>query len=105
MISAPRLRPWVAVPALLLALPPSARPQSTNATPQQQAAAPAKDPATKKILTLADYGRWNRIASSAISPDGKWVAYVFQPNDGDGTLFVKQLDGDKIFTVPVGSVP
>ena len=102
-----RLRPWLAASALVLSLPVQGRAQTSNAQQQaqQQAATTAKDPGTKKVLTLADYGRWNRIASSAISADGKWVTYVFQPNDGDGTLYVKQLDGDKSFTIAVGSAP
>lgn len=47
----------------------------------------------KRPLTLADYGAWSRITQVALSPDGKWMAYAHQPNDGDATFFVKQLDG------------
>ncbi len=71
-------------------------------TPQSGASAQATD-AGKKVLTLADYGKWNRITSTALSPDGKWMTYAYQPNTGDTTLFVKQLDGDKLYTIPVGS--
>jgi dipeptidyl aminopeptidase/acylaminoacyl peptidase len=56
-----------------------------------------------KVLNLADYGRWNRITSTGLSPDGKWMTYAYQPNEGDATLYVKQLDGDKVFTIPIGS--
>lgn len=58
-----------------------------------------------KVLNLPDYGRWNRITSTALSPDGKWMSYAYQPNEGDATLYVKQLDGDKVFTIPIGSAP
>lgn len=58
-----------------------------------------------KVLNLPDYGRWNRITSSGLSPDGKWMSYAYQPNEGDATLFVKQLDGDKVFSIPIGSAP
>ena len=58
-----------------------------------------------KVLNLADYGRWNRITSVALSPDGNWMSYAYQPNDGDATLYIKQLSGDKLYTVPVGSAP
>ena len=58
-----------------------------------------------KVLNLPDYGRWNRITSTTLSPDGKWMTYAYQPNEGDATLFVKQLDGDKLFTIPIGSAP
>ncbi len=57
----------------------------------------------KKVLTLADYGRWNRIASTAIAPNGLWFAYAYTPNDGDGTLTIKELDGAKTFTQPRGT--
>ena len=75
----------------------------------QKTAAPSTGPAAatapdgKKILTLADYGPWKRVTSAAISDDGKWVTYTFSPNDGDETLFVKQIDGDTLYTVPIGS--
>ena len=59
----------------------------------------------KRVLTVADYGRWNRITQTAISPDGKWVSYAYQPNDGDATLHVKELDGTKIYTISVGTPP
>jgi dienelactone hydrolase len=64
-----------------------------------------RDPGTKKVLGLADIGRWNRIASTALSADGQWMTYVYQPNDGDGTLYVRQLDGAKSYTIPIGSAP
>ena len=105
---------------LALALPSFALAQNPTPTPtpgaaqqqaQPQAAVSPKgsDPGTKKVLNLPDYGRWNRIVTPTISADGRWVAYAFQPNDGDPTLFVKQLDGtgagDKLFSIPVASAP
>jgi dipeptidyl aminopeptidase/acylaminoacyl peptidase len=77
----------------------------------QQAANPAivaqgsahVDTARDKILGLADIGRWKRITNPALSDDGKWASYVFAPNEGDDTLFVRQLDGPARYTVPVGS--
>jgi len=68
-------------------------------------AAVRNDPGSKKILGLADIGRWNRIANTGLSADGQWMTYVYQPNDGDGTLYVRQLEGAKSFTIPVGSAP
>jgi dipeptidyl aminopeptidase/acylaminoacyl peptidase len=95
------LGPALALPLLLRAQTPSTAPQQ-QAQPQS---ASAKDPGTRKVLNLPDYGRWNRIVTPTISNSGQWVAYAFQPNDGDPTLYVKQLDGDKLFTIAVGSVP
>lgn len=56
----------------------------------------------KKILNVGDYGRWNRITSTAISNDGKWMSYAYAPNEGDVTLFVKQIDGTQLHTIAVG---
>ena len=72
--------------------------QVSAATPSTSAS--RGDP--KKALTLADYGRWNRITQTAISPDGKWMSYAYQPNDGDVTLYVKELDGSKVYTIAAG---
>ena len=77
--------------------------------PGQQAAAPqgsaTPDPGGKKVLGLADIGRWNRIGNAALSSDGKWMTYIYTPNEGDGTLYIRQLDAGKVYTIPVGSAP
>ncbi|NJD19742.1 MAG: hypothetical protein FIA95_10740, partial [Gemmatimonadetes bacterium] len=57
----------------------------------------------KRPLTLADYGPWSRITQVALSPDGKWMAYAHQPNDGDATFFVKQLDGTAVYQAVNGA--
>ena len=92
----------LALPVALLTASPSARQQAggggTAAPP-----APKTAPDGKKVLTLADYGPWKRITSTAISDDGKWVTYTLTPNDGDETLYVKQLDADRLYTIPIGS--
>ena len=75
---------------------------TASATPQGEAHA---DPGNKKILGLADIGRWSRINSAALSSDGRWMTYVYQPNEGDGTLYVRQLDGNKTDTIALGSAP
>ncbi|MFI5230606.1 MAG: hypothetical protein ACHQWU_16155, partial [Gemmatimonadales bacterium] len=89
--------------ALITLAPLGAGAQNTSsATPQGETHA---DPGAKKILGLADIGRWNRINSAALSSDGAWMTYVYQPNEGDGTLYVRQLAGGKTYTIPVGSAP
>lgn len=60
----------------------------------------------KKVLTVDDYGRWNRIDSAAISPDGKWMTYAYSPAEGDKTFFIRSLESDaKPTEVPYGSSP
>ena len=59
----------------------------------------------KKVLTLDDYARWRRIGSTTISPDGNWMTYAYNPNEGNDTLYVELLEGDTKYTVPLGSGP
>ena len=89
----------------LAAVPAAAFAQANTGAPSQQGASDKKDPGALKVLNLPDYGRWNRITATAISPDGKWMTYTLQPNDGDATLLVKQLDGDRVYTVNAGTAP
>ena len=84
----------------------SASPRQTGKAAPAASAVPATSaPADLKTLNVTEYGRWNRITSTALSPDGKWMSYAYAPNDGDATLYVKSLDGDKLYTIRVGSAP
>ncbi len=94
----------IAAFGLIALLPAVSVAQNNGSGPAQQGAAKS-DPGTKKVLGLADIGRWSRIANAELSSDGKWMAYVQTPNEGDGTLHLLELDGSKTFTVPVGSAP
>jgi acetyl esterase/lipase len=75
------------------------RPRSSDTTAHKTA------PDGKKVLTLADYGPWKRITGAAISGSGAWMTYTYAPNDGDDTLFVRALDHEQVYTVPIGSSP
>src|SRR5262249_30938299 len=79
--------------------------QNTGGGVAPQGAAKPSDPGGKKVLGLADIGRWSRIGHAALSADGKWMTYVTTPNEGDGTLHIKNLDGGTEHTIPVGSAP
>ena len=100
------IRPLPAALALLIALAPTASAQNTapalsrDSTPQGTPKSSAP-----RVLTLADYGKWSRITSPAISADGKWMTYIIQPNEGDATLHARQLDGAKVHAVSVGTTP
>ncbi len=43
----------------------------------------------KRPLTFQDFDSWSSLQGSQISRDGRFVAYVMQPQDGDGELFVR----------------
>ena len=59
----------------------------------------------KKVLTVDDYGAWNRIESVTLSGDGNWMSYGYQPNEGDGVLFIRSIDGDQLYEVARGASP
>jgi dipeptidyl aminopeptidase/acylaminoacyl peptidase len=102
----PRATARVAIASVLGIAMAAALPAQQNAAVATPQATSKSDPITKKkVLGLADIGRWNRIANSALSADGDWMTYVIQPNEGDGSLHVKQTSGTKSYNVPVGSAP
>jgi dipeptidyl aminopeptidase/acylaminoacyl peptidase len=63
------------------------------------------DPGGKKVLGLADIARWKRIGNAALSSDGAWMTYIYTPNEGDDTLFVRQFSGGKTYTIPLATEP
>ena len=97
-----RLALSIAAAVAILAAPVHAQQTAASPTPQGSA---RTDPGDKKILGLADIGRWNRIANAALTADGNWMTYVVTPNEGDGALHVRQLDGTKTYTITRGSEP
>ena len=50
----------------------------------------------KKPLTLDDYGQWNSIRNTSISPNGIWATYSYVPNDGDSRLYIREVEGDTL---------
>ncbi len=88
MISSSRPRRLLFVAVLALTLTPLLM--------RAQTAAP-------RPITLDDYAKIKRISGAVISADGKWMLYTLTPNEGDGTLVVKALDGDKVYEVPRGT--
>ncbi len=59
----------------------------------------------KRPITPADFDSWKSIQGTAISRDGKYVAYVLQPQDGDGELYVKSTAADTEWRVARGYRP
>ena len=68
-------------------------------------AAAAAQTTGKKPLTLDDYGKWSRITSTAISPDGAWIAYATSPNKGETKLFLKNPETGKTYETTGGNRP
>lgn len=42
----------------------------------------------KKALDHSVYDKWERLSSSKVSDDGRYVSYEINPQEGDGTLFL-----------------
>ncbi|MDA7977256.1 MAG: prolyl oligopeptidase family serine peptidase [Pirellulales bacterium] len=59
----------------------------------------------KKVLTIDDYERWNRVRSANLSADGKWVTYTIAPNDGDATLYLESTSSDDKQEIKTGGSP
>lgn len=55
---------------------------------------------TKKVLGVDDYPKWKKIVSTDLSDDGNWMVYGFLPNDGDDTLYIKNVVSEKVFLDP-----
>ncbi len=61
--------------------------------------------AAKRPLSPNDFDSWRSLQGTQISRDGKFVAYVMQPQDGDGEFFVRSTTGDTEWRAPRGYRP
>ena len=66
----------------------------------QQATAPAK-----RALTHQDYDSWRSISASQVSRDGKFAAYAYVPQDGDGEIVVRNIASGVDWRAPRGYRP
>jgi dipeptidyl aminopeptidase/acylaminoacyl peptidase len=67
------------------------------------AAAPALPP--KRPLTHRDYDGWRSLSSEVLSRDGRYLAYAYMPQDGDGEIVVRELATGKEQRQGVGALP
>ena len=61
--------------------------------------------AARRALTHQDFDSWRSLQGAQISRDGKFVAYVMQPQDGDGELFVRNVMTGAEWRAPRGYRP
>ncbi len=59
----------------------------------------------RPIVTPDDYGRWENLGGSVLSPHGDWIAYTVTRVDEDSELRVRKLDEDSTRVFPWGSSP
>src|ERR1051326_2134740 len=67
---------------------------------QQQTA-----PAAKRQNTQQHYDSWRSILASQVSRDGKFVAYAYVPQDGDGEIVVRNIATGVNWRAPRGYRP
>jgi len=57
----------------------------------------------KNPLTKEDYKKWERLSGQTISPDGSWVCYRIQPDEGNDSLYLKSTKTDSLYKEAFGS--
>jgi dipeptidyl aminopeptidase/acylaminoacyl peptidase len=62
-------------------------------------------PAAKRPLTHRDYDAWRTINRPVLSRDGRFLAYSYMPEEGDGELVVRELSTGKEKREGVGALP
>ncbi|MBK5255858.1 MAG: S9 family peptidase [Vicinamibacteria bacterium] len=81
---------------------------SVDAAPQARggkAAAPGAAAVTKRPLAHRDYDSWRSIATPVLSRDGRYLAYSYMPQEGDGDLVVRDLKTGREQRYGAGALP
>ena len=61
--------------------------------------------AQKKYLTPDDYGKWQSIGASDLSPNGEWVAYQISVQEDNDTMFIVNRNTNKVYKLEFSSTP
>lgn len=69
------------------------------------AAAAAAQAPSKRPITHRDFDPWRTISAVTLSPDGKYLAYAFMPQAGDGDLVVREVASGREWRENVGELP
>ena len=62
-------------------------------------------PVTKRALTHQDYDSWRSVVAQQVSRDGKFVAYAYVPEDGDGEIVARNVATGVDWRAPRGYRP
>jgi len=69
---------------------------------EQKADSPGKVAKPPRPLQISDARQWKQISYISFSPDAKWCGYMLAPGEGDATVVVQQVEGDKKYTFTAG---
>ncbi len=108
-VSGPLRRSLLAVFSLSLAataLTLPAHAQRRSAAPAAASAAPSSTATTAapRPLTHDDFDAWRGVFTPIVSRDGRWLAYSYMPQDGDGDVVIRELATGKERRLPVGAL-
>lgn len=59
----------------------------------------------KKYLTQDDYGKWQTLASTDLSPNGEWIAYQITVQEDNDTMYVTNRLNNKTYKLEFASSP
>lgn len=59
----------------------------------------------KKTLTSDDYGKWQSMGASDLSPNGEWVAYQVLVQEDNDTLYVMNRNNGKSYKLAFAGTP
>lgn len=69
------------------------------------AAAVAAQGPSRRPITHKDFDAWRMISAVTLSPDGRYLAYAFMPQAGDGDLVVREVATGREWRENVGELP
>lgn len=69
------------------------------------AAALTAQTAAKRPISHKDFDAWRTISAVTLSPDGKYLAYAFMPQRGDGDLVVREVATGREWRENAGELP
>lgn len=61
--------------------------------------------AQKRPLSHLDYDSWRTVSAPTLSRDGRWMAYSYMPQEGDGELILRDLRTGRDSSHSVGALP
>jgi dipeptidyl aminopeptidase/acylaminoacyl peptidase len=59
----------------------------------------------KRPLTHDDYDAWRSIFTPTLTRDGRYLAYSYMPQDGDGELIIRDVKSGQELREPAGALP